>query len=976
MEGLANSEDNDTSDSPLSLSGNRTRHRFTGWSLTFLLFLSGFAGISYEVLYGRMLGNIIGEQWLVSASILFTFLLGIGLGARYSHRLWRYLWLVEAGIGLYAAAFAVSVEWVETWLYAHSGGWGQTLAAKLVQCAVLLGPPAILIGASLPLFAGYLSRLRPELAFARAYTWHSFGAALTVLLVEFWLLRHLGLQGTVFTLALLNGLIAVVLRTVYGGVRDQVPTSGDDVKFPRYHLVALVLASIASAVFQLWLVKIAELTVGPFRETFALVLALVLVGIAIGTWLVRRFNFRLWHILAFNLVGLTWLIGAFETITGVYASLYPLALESVVTTLLLKMGFLTLLAGVPAVTFGAAIPALITTQNNVARESGQLLFISSLANAVGFLLMVFVLHQHLDYGSQIMAIALISSFGLLVFLRGHRIGATTAVGLLAAIAVLQHSLWNEQLLYLGYDNLQSSEKLKTAKSEVLQTDSFKGRQDVFALNTLDNGRIYLYINGYRSINLATPAEQIVGAFSSLFAPSTDRALVLGLGSGATAGTVGLLFDRVDTVEINGVLLNNLNRMGDLNFDVHNAANVHLIHDDGIHFVKAVDQSYSLIINTVTTPLYFSSSKLYTLDFLTSVKQHLAPNGVYVTWIDPRIGDRGMDITLKTLSQVFRQCGLGYIKAEYFLLLCSPGELAVRQPRLAMANGRLREFLLIEHQEMPEWLPYRVLNSNALDLIGDRSVSINTLDYPALEFEMARLQQRGFSEFMARVLTRMRIDDLQALLGPSMPWGPMLLGLVAEDTLGDKDITKRWKAALSERTPDFSRRYAQAKLNYYAQYAALADTAIGYYLYGYHLFNAGRFDRAIGQFERVLVLDPSYENANYYLGASYERMRRFELALAYYNKELSLNPENVYALMALGSVYIKTARSTEALQMLDRVLTIEPSADAQFFRGVAFRSLGDLSAARVALRGALALEPMHKRARRALEWLEQSGRGEE
>src|SRR3954452_12393063 len=72
-----------------------------------LLMVSGFCGISYEVLYGRLLSNFVGDQFAISASILLTFMLGIGFGALVAHRLWRWLWLLECGIGLYAAAAAL-----------------------------------------------------------------------------------------------------------------------------------------------------------------------------------------------------------------------------------------------------------------------------------------------------------------------------------------------------------------------------------------------------------------------------------------------------------------------------------------------------------------------------------------------------------------------------------------------------------------------------------------------------------------------------------------------------------------------------------------------------------------------------------------------------------------------------------------------------------------------------------------------------
>src|SRR5262249_4377435 len=157
------------------------------------------------------------------------------------------------------------------------------------------------------------------------------------------------------------------------------------------------------------------------------------------------------------------------------------------------------------------------------------------------------------------------------------------------------------------------------------------------------GRPHFFINGFISIGLDSPAEKLVGAFASLFAPRRDRALVLGVGSGATAGTVARLLDHMDGVAINAVVLPNLHLTAKYNFDLRQRANIELFHDDAIHHVKVSDQTYSLIVNTVTTPLYFSSSKLYTQDFFRLIKRRLAPDGVYMTWFDSRVGDRGADI---------------------------------------------------------------------------------------------------------------------------------------------------------------------------------------------------------------------------------------------------------------------------------------------------------------------------------------------
>lgn len=636
-----------------------------------LLLVSGFCGISYEVLYGRLLSNFVGDQFAVSASILLTFMLGIGFGALVAHRLWRWLWLLECGIGLYAAAAALGSSLVEKWFYSIPF-FSHGFSGAMVVCFLLLIVPSFLIGCSLPLFAGYLERLSPGGVFARAYLVYNFGAALTVVVIEFLLLREFGIRRTVLIMAALNGLVGMLLLGGFPQMRGGASASSSawNGLLPRNRLWALGVASIASAVFQLLMVKIAECFLGPFRQTFALVLCVVLLSLALGSGLVRRCRMRFSWLLVGGLIGLAWLVGGLEWMVSRYAALHPAASVQPSTALLEKMGFLFLCMGIPSLAFGGLIPALLREEDEVARSSGHLLCLSSIANAAGFLLMALVLHRFLDYGVVILVVA--GLMALAVWTNG---GLKTFPSLIAGLALLTiiglHQLrWDEHLLYLGYDRFRSTEDLQTARTYLQFPERFKGNQDVFALNHVGND-VHFFINGYVSIALNSPAEKIVGAFPSLFAPATDRALVLGVGSGATCGTVTRLFDQVDGVEINPVVLQNLHRMSEYNFNITTRTNVHFILDDGIHFTKVSQQQYPLIINTVTAPIYFSSSKLYTVDFLEAIRRCLRPNGVYVTWVDARVGDRGLDIILKTVAAAgFKECALGGIKSGYFLLLLS------------------------------------------------------------------------------------------------------------------------------------------------------------------------------------------------------------------------------------------------------------------------------------------------------------------
>lgn len=906
------------------------------WLFVLLLLASGFCGISYEILYGRMLGNLIGDQFAVSASILLTFLLGIGCGTWYAHRLWRYLWLIEAAIGVYAVAFALNTHTLDTFLYT-AGGRG--LASNVFLCLVLLSLPSFLIGCSLPLFAGYLSRLETRQVFARAYTVYNVGAAVTALLIEYWLLRDLGIRQTVCVIAALNGGVALGLLAGFRDLWAWTPPATTRVRFPRHHLLALAVVSVASAVFQLLMVKLAESVFGPFRETFALVLAVVFLGIAVGSAVTRTLRLGFTGLLVANCLGLAWLLGGFGWMVRWYASLYPIAVEGYVTAALLKLTVIVLAMGLPAITFGATIPALLRDQRHVARESGQLLFVSSMANAAGFLLMAFVLHRWFDYGVLVILVAALTCVSLVLYGQGRFWRVLSAVVILLTLVGLQRQQWDEPLLYLGHTSFHSMQELTETRSKIHLPERFKGAQDTFSINWL-NGNPFFFINGFISFQLNSPYEKLVGAYGALFAPRTDKALVLGLGSGATGGSVSLLFDTMDAVEINPVVIENLYRMKEWNFDIESRQpRVNIVLDDAIHYTKASQERYSLIINTVTTPLYFSSSKLYTHDFFQAVRDRLTPDGVYITWVDARVGDRGLDIILKTLSQSFRECWLGVIRGSYFMVISSQQPIAIRNPRLAAEQPLLNAFLYAEGKLRPDWIAYSLMTTRAYEVIENPQTPINTLDYPALEFEIARLRKRGIEEFKARLLRRMDLAQIATVLQPVMPFDPVAFAVYNDVLHGPSAIAKRWKALVEATVPDFQERFEALKARYYAGYADAVNVADAHHSAGMRLLRTGLCEEAIEAFGKALRLDPQRDNAYFNIGSCYERLGQFDLSLAHYQLELTVDPKDDDVPFRMGRVSYQLQRYDAALALLNSAVALNPDAETYHYRGLVFEALG-------------------------------------
>lgn len=909
-----------------------------------LMLISGFAGISYEILYGRILGNLIGDQFAVSAAILITFLFGIGMGSRYAWRLWPHLWLIEAAIGFCGAVFALGTDSLDLLLYEGLPLLPDGLGGSILACALLLIVPAFLIGCSVPLFAGYMSRLHSAPAFARVYALYNIGAALTALLIEYLLIRWLGIKGATFGFALLNLTIAMVLRFGFAAIRipdSAIDSSSSNVS--RRQWLALIPVSIASAVFQLLMVKLAEMVLGPFRESFALVLAVVLFGIAVGAMLVRAFKIGFSDTLLLALAGVLLLMVGVEPVSYLYASLYDQAAEAYFLVVLLKFGCLALLMGLPAIAFGATVPSLLGEEGgNVSRDSGQLLFIASMANVAGFLLMAFLLHRFLDYGVQLLVVALLASLSLLLYVgrRQLRRLAAAAVLLISAGAAYQLQ-WDEDLLYISYTNFRSVKSLDYARDTFQFPQKYKGYQDVFSINWI-NKKPYFFINGYTSIPLNNPSEKVVGALSSIYSANADDALVLGLGSGATASVVGHIFKRTDVVEINPVVRENLFRMRRWNFDIETNPNVNIIVDDAIHFTKASDKSYDLILNTVTTPLYFSSAKLYTKDFLQIVKKRLRPEGVYVTWMDSRVGDRGVGIVLNTIAASFRYCALLYIKSAYFLLICSDQPIVARQAELLDGNPYLHKRFMEEFDILTQWLKYQLLNRQVLDLNPDPLQPLNEADYPALEFEMARLKGRGIPEFQARLYRAMDIEDVREAFGEVPLEFPADMARHADLILGDSTITQTWERLAREAVDNYEQQDIRARQLYYQKMTSVTDSADGYHKYAYQLMREKRYHEALEVFRKVLEKDAKHNNTYFNMGACYEYLNSLPEALIYYRKETEVDPDDKDVHYRLGRVYVKMERYQDALEHLQNaVKELGSSASPQIYNylGRAFEGLG-------------------------------------
>ncbi|HSG05993.1 MAG TPA: spermidine synthase, partial [Nitrospiria bacterium] len=129
-------------------------------------FLSGSAGLIYQVLWVRMLGLIFGHTVHAITTVLVIFMAGLALGSYFFGRrvdrmggLLRLYGALEIGIGLYCLFIPLMLRGVE-WSYLHISNTfhisqsGYTLLQFFLVFPVLV-IPTLLMGGTLPILSRY-----------------------------------------------------------------------------------------------------------------------------------------------------------------------------------------------------------------------------------------------------------------------------------------------------------------------------------------------------------------------------------------------------------------------------------------------------------------------------------------------------------------------------------------------------------------------------------------------------------------------------------------------------------------------------------------------------------------------------------------------------------------------------------------------------------------------------------------------------
>ncbi len=752
---------------------------------------------------------MLGGSSLALVTVLTAFLGGLAVGAagvaRRIHRIRSPIAVFVGLEGVIAVWTVLLPSLVEaSWpLMRALYGEGPGLAfafGRFVVALILLAPPAIAMGASLPLLAAVETsdaRRRGRWV-ASLYAVNAFGAALGVLVAGFALLPELGLTATIRIAAGLNVVAGVgawlAAARHGGGSRPELPSPRE--QLAHRGLLALYFLSAASLfMHEIAWARLATLLLGSTVYAFSLLLASIVAGIALGGWLAGR------------LMRTEGLSRRALAVSQAAVAVAGLVLVSIVPELPFAItrwfahgsepGGLAVVASVivamflvPAVLLGSAYPLvcrIVLGRDAPGRPAARVQAIGSVGAvagvwAAGLILMPAAgLRNTLIFAaalSAVVAAGVIASLRPSARMRGP---AFAALWLVAAVAI---PAWDPARVSLGpfVQARRQPPEIATSKEALRELERGyevvfhrDGRESSLTVKDTPDGERTLWINGKPDASSASDlaTQQLLAHIPLLLHRDPRSALIVGLGSGVTVrSAVAHGLERVDTVEISAEARQVAELFTEFNRNVLRDARVRLIVADGRLHLTLSERLYDVIVFEPSNPWIAGIGDLYTRESFDYVRRRLERGGVFCLWLPAYHLDTAMFRTVvATFGDVFAASTLWHTQGSDYLLVGATESLTVAPQALVrrMSAGEVAAELAGLGIEAPDsLLANLVLDPRSIIPFAD-SPRRHTDDNALLEFNAPqRLIANPDEAAVLLALEGARGEDL-SFIDPAPAW---------------------------------------------------------------------------------------------------------------------------------------------------------------------------------------------------------------
>ena len=719
-----------------------------------LMFASGAGGLVWQMVWTAQFGLALGHEIIAVLSVIAAFFGGISAGSfLLAHRLERSLYPGRwyAGLEALIASWALLVALVSPLVLPHLSQWigaepsalWHWVLAFFVPLLALL-PATLAMGATLPAMERLLRREHNQ-PLGSVYAANTAGAMAGLLLAVFFFVPSLGLLGTSLVFAGVNAICALLAWQVWGGplksdshLPDAAPHAAPQraqafdattpLATPQAVGLRLFLTGLLGIGYEVLAVRVISQVTENTVYTYAMLLAVFLMGTALGAVLIKRAVVT-WDVTAERIdqaigalivsiflggMSLWWADQSYALPSGWWG---PNAATAIAGEWLAGMTAMFL----PSMAMGALFTLLCRQALQIRMPLGTALGINNLGSALAPVLVGLVLVPFA--GARAVLLILIAGYLALLSLQSwNRPAAWLAAGALLVLAIFAGPL--------RFVNVPAGGSLLFYREGVMAAVSVVADADGVA-------RLHINNRAQEGSSASGQVETRLAQMPLLLHPSPRTALFLGYGTGYTANAAAL--DprlQVKAVELLPEVIEAAGIFALKAGAPASASPVTTVAADARRYVQSATDRHDVIVADLFHPARSGAGNLYTVEHFAAVKSRLAHGGLFCQWL----ALHQMDIeTLRSIVAAFLQV--------------YPNAVAV-------------------------------LASNSLDtpVLG----LIARPDQPGWQIQAVRTRMADLSPRMAKELKAAKLEDEFAVLG-SIIAGPLALkDFVRDATLNTDD----------------------------------------------------------------------------------------------------------------------------------------------------------------------------------------------
>lgn len=763
-------------------------------ALTLFLF-SGFLSLIFQVVWLKKLVLVFGNTvWAVS-TLLTAFMAGLAIGSwlfgRIADRSGSPLKLygfLEGFIGLYGILTLLifsNLYVLYVPLYSLSGGDNLIMGIfKFILALLVLLPPTICMGGTLPLLAKYFTKdvNMAGTNIGTLYTINTFGAVCGTFITGFFFIPLLGLRITALIASFISFIILTVTALITKDEKSGTNTEGLlKIEWKKtdgnWVLRIYFICGFAALAYEVMWNRILVLHLGSSVYAYSIMLTVYLLGIVLGAAIMSFYVKKLKRpilvfviiqfVIAFDLILLINQFGVLpETLYNIrfYLGLpdsgevnYGLHILSVFC------GVLQVLI-LPTVLFGASFPLVIRlfvkTREALGQETGLLYAFNTVGNILGafcagFLLIPFLGVQH--------GLLFTASLNLLVgiyLLTKTTTGSVKKVLVMITIVLLFYggytilTFQNQAILTarVFHGREQTDMKLLAVEEDIYATVTVEERTDVRGTWK------QLSMNG---VNVAGTSSELFsiqklqGHLPLLLHENPKSVLHIGFGSGGTAYSVSCY--PVETITIAEISRSIIEKAAayfqEVNHGVLEDPRVNVVFTDGRNKVLADKEHYDVILSDSVHPRFSGNGSLYTYEYYQLLKKRLKPGGLVSQWLPfYSLTPENFKMIIKSFYEVFPNTSVWFPNSTVNAYVIVIGKLNDPLIDYAIMEEKLKiPEVTADLKKINSETPYKILdfflfaNETVGKFVDD--VPLHTDDNMAVEYLSGRMLSKWYTSYI-------------------------------------------------------------------------------------------------------------------------------------------------------------------------------------------------------------------------------------